>query len=72
MKKKQPKWKTEQNSFFHPNTHTAFLIICPIVILIAAGIFALSLSYTYDYLTAPYHADAQARLVEITEGETEK
>lgn len=72
MKKNQPKWKTDQNSLFHPNTHTAFLIVCPIVILIAAVVFALSFSYTYDYLTAPYRVDVDATLTEITEGNTEK
>lgn len=72
MSKKQPAWKTDTSSFFHPNAHTAFLIVCPIVIAIAAGVFAFCFSYTYDFLTAPYHAEVEAKLEKITSGETEK
>ena len=70
--KNRPAWKTDPNSFFHPNTHTAFLIVCPIVIAIAAGVFALCFSFTYDFLTAPYHIKTEARLDKITSGVTEK
>ena len=70
--KNRPAWKTDPNSFFHPNTHTAFLIVCPIVIAIAAGVFALCFSFTYDVLTAPYHIKTEARLDKITSGVTEK
>ena len=72
MSKKQPKWKTDSNSIFHPKAHTAFLIVCPFVLAIAAGVFALCFAYTYEYLTAPYRAEVQATLVKITEGEQEK
>ena len=72
MAKKQPRWKTDPDSFFHPNAHTAFLIVCPIVIAIAVGIFAFCFAITYDVITAPYHVDVEATLEKVTEGERER
>lgn len=67
-KKKGPAWKTDPNSFWHPNTHAGVLIICSIVILVAAAVFAFCFSIDRDYITAPYKTEVEAKLVKITEG----
>ena len=72
MAKKEPSWKTDPSSFFHPNTHSAFLIVCSVVLAIAVGIFLFCFSLTYSVITAPYHVSVEAKLEKITEGETEK
>lgn len=67
-KKKGPAWKTDPNSFWHPNTHTGVLIICSVVIFAAAAIFAFCFSIARDYITAPYKTEVEATLVNITKG----
>ena len=71
-KTKQPKWMTDESCFWHPKNRLTFLIAGIVVMLIGAAVFAFCFSIAFDYMTAPYKEEVEAKLVDIKEGVTEK